>query len=74
MKKTRKQTHLCLATKSRRAVILLVGCPLGGGTSRFLGAQTVSVSVRSSEMDHSLELVLIFQSQSREGAEAYIHV
>jgi hypothetical protein len=74
MQMTRKQAHLCLPTKSRRAVILLMGCLLCGGISRFLGAQAVSVSVWSSEMDHSLESVLVFQSQSREGTEAYIHV
>jgi hypothetical protein len=74
MQKTRKQTYLCVATKSRRAAILLVGCLLGGGTSRFLGAQAVSVSVWSSEIDHSLESVLVFQSQGRERADAYIHV
>jgi len=55
-------------------VILLVGCLLGGGTSRFLGAQTVSVSAWSSEIDHSLESVIVFQSQSREEAEANIQV
>jgi len=60
--------------KSRSAVILLVGCLLGGGTNRFLGAQTVSVSVWSSERDHSLNAVLMFQSQSRERTDAYIHV
>jgi len=74
MQRTRKQTHPCRATKSRRAVILLAGCLLGGGTSRCLGAQTVSVSVWSSEIDHSLESVLVFQSQSREATDAYIHV
>lgn len=55
-------------------MILLVGCLLGGGTGRFLGAQTVSVSVWSSEMDHSLESVLVFQSQSSEGAQADIDI
>jgi hypothetical protein len=74
MQKTRKQTHICRAMKSRSAVILLVGCLLGGGTNRFLGAQTVSVSVWSSERDHSLNAVLMFQSQSRERTDAYIHV
>jgi len=74
MQRTRKQTHLCLATKSRRAVILLVGFLLVGGTSRFLGAQTVSVSVWPSEMDHSVESVVVFQSQSREKTEARIQV
>lgn len=74
MQKTRNQTHLCLATKSCRAMILLMGCLLCGGTSRFLGAQTVNVSVWSSEIDHSLESVLVFQSQSRERTDAYIHV
>ncbi|MGD0096181.1 MAG: glycoside hydrolase family 30 beta sandwich domain-containing protein [Terracidiphilus sp.] len=74
MQETRRQTHLCLTTKNRRAVILLGGCLLGGGTSWFLGAQTVHVSVWSSEMDHSLESVLVFQSQSREAAQAYVHV
>jgi hypothetical protein len=34
----------------------------------------VSVSVWSSEMDHSLESVIVFQSQSRERTDAYIHV
>ena len=59
---------------SRRAVILLVGCLLCKGTSRILGAQTVNVSVWSSKIDHSLESVLDFQSQSREVTDAYIHV
>jgi hypothetical protein len=57
-----------------RAVILLVACLLGVGGSRFLGAQTVNVSVWSSEFDHSFESVIVFQSQSRERAEADIHV
>jgi hypothetical protein len=70
----RKQTHLCLATKGRLAAIFLVGCLMGGGTGRFIGAQTVNVSVWPSGMDHSLESVLVFQTQSREGADAYIHV
>jgi hypothetical protein len=55
-------------------MILLMGCLLGGGSSRFIGAQTVSVSVWSSEIDHSLESVIVFQSQSRERTDAYIHV
>ena len=74
MQKTRKQTHPRQSTKSRLAVVLLMFCLLGGGTSRFLGAQTVSVSEWSSEIDHSLESVIVFQSQSREGTDAYIHV
>jgi hypothetical protein len=74
MQKSRKQTHHCLTTKSRTAVILLVSCLLGGGASRFLEAQAVSASVWSSELDHSLESVVVFQSQSLEAAEAYIHV
>jgi len=61
MQETRKQTHPFHATKSRRAMILLMGCLLGGGSSRFIGAQTVSVSVWSSEIDHSLESVIVFQ-------------
>jgi hypothetical protein len=59
---------------SRSAGILVVSCLLGGGNCRFLGAQTVSVSVWSSEMDHSQESVIVFQSQSSEGTDAYIHV
>lgn len=69
----RKQKHLRLATKNRMAVLLVV-CLLGGGACRFLGAQTVNVSVWSSEMDHSLESVLVFQSQSRVGAQANIRI
>ena len=74
MQKTRKQTHPCQATKNCHAVILLMGCLLGGGTSRFVGAQTVNVSVRSSEIDHGMESVIVFQTQSRERTDAYIHV
>jgi hypothetical protein len=74
MQKTRKQTHPCQATKNCHAVILLMGCLLGGGTSRFVGAQTVNVSVWSSEIDHSLESVIGFQAQSRERTDAYIQV
>lgn len=74
MQKTRKQTHLCLATTSSRAAILVVGYLLGGGTSGFLAAQTVNVSVWPTKMDHSLESVLVFQSQSREKTEAKIQV
>ena len=74
MEKMRKRTHCCQATKSRRAVILLMGCLLGGWSSPFLGAQTVNVSVSSSDIDLSLESVLVFQSQSRERTDAYIHV
>jgi hypothetical protein len=51
-----------------------MGCLLGGGSSAFVGAQTVSVSVSSSEIDHNLESVIVFQSQSRERTDAYIHV
>ena len=51
-----------------------MGCLLGGGSSRFLGAQTVNVSVRSSEIDHGMESVIVFQTQSRERTDAYIHV
>jgi len=61
-------------SRNRHAVILLIGCLLSGGTSRFLAAQTVSASVWSSELDHSVESVFVFQSQSREEAEAHIHV
>jgi hypothetical protein len=74
MQKTREQTHLRLATKSGRAVILLVACLLGAGTSRFLAAQTVSASVWSSEIDHSLESVIVFQSQNSERADADIQI
>jgi hypothetical protein len=74
MQETRRQTRACKATKSRCAEILLVGCLLGGGSSRFLGAQTVTVSVWSSEIDHSLQSVIVFQSQSRERTDASIHV
>lgn len=59
---------------SRRVVILIMGCLLGCGSSPFLGAQTVSVSVSSSEIDHSLQSVIVFQSQTRERTDAYIHV
>jgi hypothetical protein len=74
MEKMRNQTHLCVATKSGRALILLVGCLLSGGAGRVLEAQAVSVSVWPSEMDHSLESVVVFQSQSYEKTEAKIQV
>lgn len=74
MQSTRKQTHLCQPTNIRSAVILLVTCLLGAGTSRFLRAQTVSASVWSSEIDHSLESVIVFQSQSRERTDADIQI
>jgi hypothetical protein len=74
MQRTRKQAHHCQATNSCRAVILLIGCLLCGGIGRLLEAQTVSVSEWSSEIDHSVESVIVFQSQSRQGADAYIHV
>jgi hypothetical protein len=51
-----------------------MGCLLGGGGSRSIGAQTVSVSAWSSEIDHSLQSVIVFQPQSRERTDAYIHV
>jgi hypothetical protein len=70
----RNQTHLCVATKSSGALILLMGCLLSGGTGRFLGAQAVSVSVWPSEIDHSVESVVVFQSQSYEKTEAKIQV
>lgn len=63
-----------MATKSRRAVILVVSCLLGGGTCRVVGAQTVSVSVWPSQMDHSVESVVVFQSHCREKTEAKIKV
>ncbi len=74
MQKTRKQTHLFLTTKSCRARILLVGCLLGGGTCRYLGAQAVDVAGWSSGIDHSLESVLVFQSQSSKEAEANVYI
>lgn len=74
MQKSIHPTHLRHAAINRRAVILLLGCLLSGGTSRLLRAQAVSVSEWSSGIDHSLESVLVFQSQSSEEAEASIHV
>ncbi len=74
MQESRKQIHRFQSTMSRRVVILIMGCLLGCGSSPFLGAQTVSVSVSSSEIDHSLQSVIVFQSQTRERTDAYIHV
>jgi len=74
MHMTRRHTQPCRATKRRRAMIFLMGCLLGGGGSPYLGAQTVNVSVWSSEIDHNLDSVIVFQSQSRERTDAYIHV
>jgi hypothetical protein len=73
MQRSRKQTHRLHSTKSR-AVILLFGCLLGAGSSRYLAAQSVNVSVSSSEIDHSMQSVIVFQSQTRERTDAYIHV
>ena len=74
MQNMRKPTHLRQPTKSRRALTLLVACLLGAGTSQCLAAQTVSASVWSSEIDHSLESVIVFQSQSRERTDADIQI
>ncbi|MGA2851102.1 MAG: glycoside hydrolase family 30 beta sandwich domain-containing protein [Terracidiphilus sp.] len=74
MQNARKQTYRCQTRKSRRSMVFLLCCLLGGGTSLFVGAQTVSVSAWSSEIDHSLESVIVFQSQSRERTDACIHV
>jgi len=74
MQRSRKQTHRFNPTNSRRAVILLVGCLLGTGSSTFIAAQTVNVTVSSSEIDHTLESVIVFQSQTSERTDAYIHI
>jgi hypothetical protein len=73
MQMSRKQAHRLHPTKSG-AVTLLIGCLLGAGSSRFLAAQTVNVSVSSSEIDQSMQSVIVFQSQTRERTDANIHV
>ena len=64
--------QLCPAKKSYLKSLLLLGCLLSGGSARFLAAQTVSMSAWSSKLDHSVESVLVFQSQSGAAAQANI--
>ena len=74
MQQTRKQSHRRLATKCHRTVLLLQAFVFLWAGAGWSLAQTVRASVWSSEMDHSLQSVLVFQSQIHEEAEARVRV